>query len=176
MADTNVQCIYTANVDHRESNIWHGGNASTRSAIASISDTRLARYISHRASRRDKRQRKWKEEKEKEKRRASDYSIAEYSINGREDSGGVAIERSLRAMIRENLLEESHLEEARPARHISNDMPATTTATTILGGREERPHLVWISASQSVARVPRATHPSFLFSSYTNYNRNDRNV
>jgi len=73
---------------------------------------------------------------------------------------------SLRAMIRENLLGESHLEEARPARHINNDMPATTTPTTTRSvkkewGSEERPRLVWASASQSGPLV-RARVPSSL--------------
>jgi len=69
-------------------------------------------------------------------------------------------------MIRENLLGESHLEEARPARHINNDMPATTTPTTTRSvkkewGSEERPRLVWASASQSGPLV-RARVPSSL--------------
>jgi len=81
-----------------------------------LSATRGSRYISLSGG-------------EKKTEKSFDHWVEEsVRSSGRKDSGGVAIERSLRAMIRENSLGESHLGGG-AARHISNDIQATTTAT-----------------------------------------------
>lgn len=96
--------------------------------IVSISDTRLALHISFSEG-------EEKREKERKREEENDYSIEECSIKRTKRLRRCRYRIiSFRAMIRKNLLEESHFEggggHGRGSRHISSDTPAITTATT----------------------------------------------
>lgn len=98
-----------------------------------LSATRDSRYTS-----RSRRERKGEEKREKERKREeeNDYSIEECSIKRTKRLRRCRYRIiSFRAMIRKNLLEESHFEgrgggHGRGSRHISSDTSAITTATT----------------------------------------------
>jgi len=94
--DLNTATIQPANqLTIQDASIRHGCMCINVFGIVSINDTRLALHLSGR-------------EGDGEIVRSLDRREC-VRLSGPKDSGGVVIERSLRAMIRENLLGESHL-------------------------------------------------------------------